>query len=528
MSDSTLKPPTGTPLKPPAVVALAAHSSNLQLPSTAGLKPNSGSATGNPRNKCALKPGYSLMSWIKLCNSGADLSGTQGRVVPVTRNELALHNKVNDAWMAIRGKVFNVTRYIDFHPGGVDEIMRGAGRDATKLFDEVHAWVNYPQLLGKCYVGPLKENASVSAYSTPTIVDFAKPPSKPTEELVPRFDWIQQRSEITLYLYTRRNVNPGLCLRRINGQQLTASVLLGTKWHVFDFQLSASVVWPPKFAQIGSESGKIELILTKEEAAPWPNYGTHVLRQEDPPSDEFHDYDVVSCSDFNHDSFELCLKSVEQKILMQLPVGYHLDIEASVNGEDIQRSYTPISNTYLSSSSAYEFSLNFLIKRYDGGNLSSHLHKLQPGASLRLSLPRGNFQLSKLAAHRNILLLSAGSGLTPNLSLLQPLLKRNTNRIERLHLLYFNKTESDIWLKEKLADLHVKDERFSCHHILSQAVEQSQRISVELLSPFFKNEANIDKFTYMTICGPTGFNSAAIEILADIGVEANNIHVFQG
>jgi len=68
------------------------------------------------------------MSWIRLCNSGADLSGTGGRVVPVSRQELARHNKVDDAWMAIRGRVFNVTRYMDFHPGGVDELMRGVGK----------------------------------------------------------------------------------------------------------------------------------------------------------------------------------------------------------------------------------------------------------------------------------------------------------------------------------------------------------------------------------------------------------------
>jgi cytochrome-b5 reductase len=37
--------------------------------------------------------------------------------------------------------VYNITPYLDFHPGGVDEIMKGAGIDATKLFQEIHAWV---------------------------------------------------------------------------------------------------------------------------------------------------------------------------------------------------------------------------------------------------------------------------------------------------------------------------------------------------------------------------------------------------
>ena len=33
--------------------------------------------------------------------------------------------------------MFNVTAYMDFHPGGEDELMRGVGIDATKLFEEV-------------------------------------------------------------------------------------------------------------------------------------------------------------------------------------------------------------------------------------------------------------------------------------------------------------------------------------------------------------------------------------------------------
>lgn len=74
--------------------------------------------SGNPRNKCALRPGHSLMDWVRLGSSNYDLAGTKGVVRPVSYDELAKHNKVDDAWLAIRGKVFNVTKYMDFHPGG--------------------------------------------------------------------------------------------------------------------------------------------------------------------------------------------------------------------------------------------------------------------------------------------------------------------------------------------------------------------------------------------------------------------------
>lgn len=92
---------------------------------------------GTTRNKVALAPGHSLMDWIRLGNSGNDLTGVGGKLLSISRTELAKHNKRTDAWLAIRGTVYNVTQYMDFHPGGVDELVRGIGTDATKLFSEV-------------------------------------------------------------------------------------------------------------------------------------------------------------------------------------------------------------------------------------------------------------------------------------------------------------------------------------------------------------------------------------------------------
>jgi cytochrome b involved in lipid metabolism len=80
---------------------------------------NSGKSELN-RKKVILGPGYSLMDWIRLGRQTPDLAGTQGMLRMVTLEELAKHNKKNDCWLAIYDKVYNVTPYMKFHPGGVD------------------------------------------------------------------------------------------------------------------------------------------------------------------------------------------------------------------------------------------------------------------------------------------------------------------------------------------------------------------------------------------------------------------------
>ena len=60
----------------------------------------------------------------------------------ITREELARHNTREDCWMSIEGMVYDVTPYIQYHPGG-DKILLGKGKDATALYKKYHPWVNH-------------------------------------------------------------------------------------------------------------------------------------------------------------------------------------------------------------------------------------------------------------------------------------------------------------------------------------------------------------------------------------------------
>ncbi|KAG5519610.1 hypothetical protein PMAC_001765 [Pneumocystis sp. 'macacae'] len=100
-----------------------------------------------------IAPGYSTLDWEQLKRTSF-FSKTKKPLLYITLAELQLHCQINDAWTALNGKVYDITPYIPFHPGG-HEIMKAAGKDGTKLLMSVHPWVNYECLLDKCWIGVL-------------------------------------------------------------------------------------------------------------------------------------------------------------------------------------------------------------------------------------------------------------------------------------------------------------------------------------------------------------------------------------
>jgi len=119
---------------------------------------------GKPREKVALKPGFHLMDWHRLMQASKNFDCRDGGPPRrISMEELKSHNKEFDCWTAYNGKVYNITQYMQYHPGGVKQLMAGAGKDCTKAFNKFHAWVNIDNILAKCYIGPLMEASSAVA-----------------------------------------------------------------------------------------------------------------------------------------------------------------------------------------------------------------------------------------------------------------------------------------------------------------------------------------------------------------------------
>ncbi|GMT30313.1 hypothetical protein PFISCL1PPCAC_21610 [Pristionchus fissidentatus] len=142
---------------------------SLQVPTPGGLTakaPVGRSEYG--RVKVALPRGKGLLDWIHK-STGKNLASA--RLPKVTAEELVKHNKQGDCWVLLFGQVYDVSPYLDYHPGGVPELMRAAGTDATALFNQYHSWVNYESMLKACVVGRFDGDTSKLPPPGPSTLD---------------------------------------------------------------------------------------------------------------------------------------------------------------------------------------------------------------------------------------------------------------------------------------------------------------------------------------------------------------------
>ncbi|XP_074296037.1 cytochrome b5 [Silene latifolia] len=78
----------------------------------------------------------------------------------VSMQEAAEHNSKDDCWVVIHGKVYDVTSYIDEHPGGDDVFLDAKGKDAKEEFDDAGHSQDARDLMEKFCVGELDPSAT--------------------------------------------------------------------------------------------------------------------------------------------------------------------------------------------------------------------------------------------------------------------------------------------------------------------------------------------------------------------------------
>mmetsp|Transcript_7884 Transcript_7884/g.18193 ORF Transcript_7884/g.18193 Transcript_7884/m.18193 type:complete len:123 (-) Transcript_7884:122-490(-) len=73
----------------------------------------------------------------------------------VKYEEMEKHDTKDDCWMAIGGKVYDVTKFLAEHPGGEEVMLEVAGQDATDAFEDIGHSTSARDMLAKYLVGDL-------------------------------------------------------------------------------------------------------------------------------------------------------------------------------------------------------------------------------------------------------------------------------------------------------------------------------------------------------------------------------------
>ncbi|MBA0682291.1 hypothetical protein Goari_024021 [Gossypium aridum] len=78
-----------------------------------------------------------------------------------TMEEASQHNTKDDCWVVIDGKVYDVTPYLDEHPGGDDVVLAATGKDATDDFEDAGHSKSAKELMLNFCIGELDTSAPI-------------------------------------------------------------------------------------------------------------------------------------------------------------------------------------------------------------------------------------------------------------------------------------------------------------------------------------------------------------------------------
>jgi len=246
--------------------------------------------------------------------------------------------------------------------------------------------------------------------------------------------------------------------------------------------------------------------------------------------------------------------------VLGLPVGQHITLRCKnkTTGEDVQRSYTPISSN---DDKGY---VEFVIKVYfpnvhprfpNGGAMTMHLENLKVGDRVDMRGPKGTLdyegkgafsinqldmstgkRVKKTHQKKRFGFVAGGSGITPCLQVIAAMLKSPSDESE-IWLLYANQTEKDILLREQLEKIAEKyPHRFHLHFTLDKAPKRGWKGSEGFIDTAMcklalpapeKRSDGADTDAFIFICGPPPMIKFAVEpALREIGFKDGEWMVF--
>ena len=197
--------------------------------------------------------------------------------------------------------------------------------------------------------------------------------------------------------------------------------------------------------------------------------------------------------------------------------GQFVTLHLMIDGKLVKRSYSL-------SSAPNENSFNITIKKIPGGAASGFLvEELEVGKIVPMTPPAGIFTYtSRKVTTDNLVLIAAGSGITPMFSILKTALPED----KTVHLIYCNRNQDNIIFNSELSALKQKYNNLKITNVFSQPNGSCDgitgRADKSALSKLFQE---IDpKSAHYYMCGPIGLMDSVETAAKELGVDRKQIH----
>jgi ferredoxin-NADP reductase/uncharacterized membrane protein YozB (DUF420 family) len=223
---------------------------------------------------------------------------------------------------------------------------------------------------------------------------------------------------------------------------------------------------------------------------------------------------LVQTEQQTHDTKTLRFQVPKERQFCAKP-GQFLTFQWTIDGQRVPRSYT------ISSSPIHEDYVEITPKRLENGCVSVFLNeRAEPGLRVVASGPYGRFYFDE-TLHESIVLVAAGSGITPMISMLCYIddLKLATPAT----LLYCVRTVADIIFQNELVRLSRSLSNFKYEVCLSRPDPTWKGHSGHLTEEFVSEHVTDLNSPIFFLCGPKGFMDNARQILLTLGVNQDRI-----
>lgn len=230
----------------------------------------------------------------------------------------------------------------------------------------------------------------------------------------------------------------------------------------------------------------------------------------------FHDLTISAIAHETQDSVAISFDVPDSaQADFEFQPGQYLTLRAEVQGQDIRRSY--------SIASGPGAPLTVGVKRVDGGAFSGFAQALRPGDKIQVMPPEGRFVTQ---GETSIVLIAAGSGITPMVSIATEALARGA----QVTLVYGNRQTDSIMFRAALDQL--KDRylgQFTLIHILSREAQDVEllngRVTGEKVQMLAQSGAvDLNGAEGVFLCGPGEMIDDVAAMLADRGIDPSKVH----